>query len=176
MPTDLRLIAAAIAGLACAAPAAAQTVPAPTPCTDPIYRRQDFTVGHWDVYNGDKKSAEVLMEASLGGCAIHETWTVPAGKKGNGLGLFVYSDLLKTWHYLWASDTGSTTSFKGAEVKPGEIRYVTEKPLTDGKVRLRHWSLILQPDGKVRELSVGTEDGGTTWTTEYDLTWVKKVH
>lgn len=173
MSIDFRLLALAPAFWAGAA--LAQTPPPAAPCTAPIYQQHDFTVGHWDVYNGDKKSAEVLMDKVLDGCAIHETWTTPAGKKGNGLGLFVYSDLLKTWQYLWASDTGSTTSFKGAEVKPGEIRYVTEKPLPDGKIRLRHWSLILQPDGKVRELSVGTEDGGTTWTTEYDLTWVKKA-
>lgn len=165
------LAAASVASVSMlSAPAAAQ---APG-CTDAIYAGQDFTVGEWDVYNGDKKSAEVKMEKVLDGCAIHETWTVPQGKKGNGLGIFVYSSLLKGWSYLWASDTGATTSFIGQIIKPGEIRYVTEKPLGEGKVRLRHWSLIQQPDGRVRELSVGTEDGGATWTTEYDLYWVKK--
>jgi hypothetical protein len=34
----------------------------------------------------------------------------------------------------------------------------------------RHWAA----DGTIRELSVGTEDGGTTWTTEYDLKWVRR--
>lgn len=151
-------------------PAAAQA----SECADAIHAGQDFTVGVWDVYNGDTKSAEVKMEKVLDGCAIHETWTVPEGRKGNGFGIFVYSSLLKGWNYLWASDTGATTSFIGQIIKPGEILYVTEKPLGDGKVRLRHWSLIQQPDGRVRELSVGTEDGGATWTTEYDLYWVKK--
>lgn len=170
MKTFLIAAVSAASALFLSAPASAQ---APG-CADAIYAGQDFTVGTWDVFSDGKKSAEVKMEKVLDGCAIHETWTTPAGKKGNGLGIFVYSSLLKGWSYLWASDTGATTSFIGQIIKPGEIRYVTEKPLGDGKVRLRHWSLIQQPDGKVRELSVGTEDGGATWTTEYDLLWVKK--
>jgi hypothetical protein len=153
----------------------AASAQAPAACGDPLYQGQDFSVGHWDVLNAGKKTAEVLMEKALDGCAITEHWTVPAGKKGNGIGLFVYSALLKGWSYLWASDTGSTTAFTGSITKPGEILYVTEKPLGDGKVRLRHWTLTLQPDGTVRELSVGTEDQGKTWTTEYDLLWVKKA-
>lgn len=168
------LAALAAAALMSTTPAAAQSPAQSAPCADPLYAGQDFTVGIWDVYSNGKKSAEVKMEKVLDSCAIHETWTVEPGRKGNGIGLFVYSSLLKGWSYLWASDTGATTAFTGQIIKPGEIRYVTEKPLGDGKVRLRHWSLIQLPDGKVRELSVGTEDGGATWTTEYDLLWVKK--
>ena len=170
MKTILLAAASLATTLAFATPASAQTAP----CSEAIYQGQDFTVGEWDVFNGGKKSAEVKMEKVLGGCAIHETWTAADDKEGDGLGIFVYSALLKGWSYLWASDTGATTAFTGQIIKPGEIQYVTQKPLGDGKVRLRHWSLILLPDGKVRELSVGTEDNGTTWTTEYDLLWVKK--
>ncbi len=170
MRTLVFLAALAAAAWLPMAPAVAQNAA----CADPLYAAQDFTVGTWDVYSNGKKSAEVKMEQVLDSCAIHETWTVEPGRKGNGLGLFVYSSLLKGWSYLWASDTGATTAFTGQVIRPGEIRYVTEKPLGDGKVRLRHWSLIQLPDGKVRELSVGTEDRGATWTTEYDLLWVKK--
>ena len=52
--------------------------------------------------------------------------------------------------------------------------YVTEKPLAGGKVRLRHWTLSLMADGTIRELATGTEDGGKTWTTDYDLKWVRR--
>jgi hypothetical protein len=171
---DMRLRLLALASVALAAAPAAHAQGEPAGCAAPIYAGQDFTVGEWDVFTGGKKTAEVTMEKSLDGCAIAERWTVPAGEKGNGLGLFVYSALLKGWSYLWASDTGSTTAFTGTLIRPGEIRYVTEKPLGGGKVRLRHWTLSAQPDGKVRELSVGTEDGGKTWTTEYDLMWVRR--
>lgn len=118
----------------------------PVPCSqDPIFAQQDFTIGHWDVYTDGKKSAEVRMEKTLKGCAIHETWTPSDGKPGNGLGLFTYSRLLKSWGYFWVADTGTTTAFTGSLQGPGNIRYVTEAPLPNGGKRLRHWSLILQP-------------------------------
>jgi hypothetical protein len=182
MRTITSILAASAALAACATtaetapPPMAAATPAPDlPCTeDPKFREQDFTVGHWDVYNGETKSAEVLMELVLADCAIHETWTTMGDRPGDGLGLFNYSRLLGDWGYYWVSETGAATSFRGGLVEPGNMLFVTERPLPDGGVRLRHWSLILQPDGRVRELSVGTEDGGATWTTEYDLMWVKK--
>ncbi|WP_156256324.1 hypothetical protein [Sandarakinorhabdus oryzae] len=158
-----------------AAPAFAQTPPPTETCrADALFRQQDFTLGHWDVFNGEKKTAEVTMTLTLNDCVIEERWTVlDAARGGNGVGLFNYSPLLKNWGYYWATDTGATTSFRGSLIKPGEMRYVTERPLPNGKFRLRHWTLFANPDGTIRELSVGTEDGGATWITEYDLKWVR---
>ena len=156
--------------------AAAAQAQSPTTCkTDAKFREQDFTVGDWDVFAGDKKTAEVSMHLILNDCVIEERWNVSTGTAtGNGVGLFNYSPLLKNWGYHWATDSGATTSFRGALIKPGEMRYVTERPLPDGKTRLRHWTLFAMPDGTIRELAVGTEDGGARWTTEYDLKWVRK--
>jgi hypothetical protein len=170
-----RKAAAAFAALALfAAGAQAQT---PTTCkTEPKFREQDFTVGDWDVFAGDKKTAEVSMRLILNDCVIEERWKVTNGEPtGNGVGLFNYSPLLKNWGYYWATDNGGTTSFRGTLIKPGEMRFVTERPLANGKTRLRHWTLFAMPDGTIRELAVGTEDGGATWTTEYDLKWVRRT-
>lgn len=151
------------------APAVAQE---PPPCLDdPKFRALDFALGTWDVFTDGVKTDEVTMAPVLKHCAIHETWRTAQDGSANGLGLFVYSRLLGDWGYLWAADDGTTTFFRGNPVRAGEMRYVTERPLPNGKIRLRHWSLILQPDGTVRELSVGTEDGGKTWTTEYEMFW-----
>jgi len=175
MKTIVMGFAAGVAALAGQA-ASAQTTAAPAPdcAADPIYQQQDFTLGHWDVYNKGVKTAEVKMERVLGGCAIYEVWT-PLGenKKGHGLGLFAYSRMNKQWGYFWVADNPANTVFTGSLIKPGEMRYVTERPLPTGGTRLRHWTLSLEPDGTVRELSVGTDDR-KTWTTEYDLIWHKK--
>ena len=158
--------------------AAAQTAtgkPGETCRTNASYRAQDFTVGEWDVFTGDTKTAEVSMKLILNDCVIEERWTVYKGRDdGNGVGLFSYSPLLKNWGYYWATDTGAATSFRGSLIKPGEMRYVTQRPMPNGKLRLRHWTLSANPDGTIRELSVGTEDDGQTWITEYDLKWVRK--
>jgi hypothetical protein len=147
----------------------------PACAKDPLFAQQDFTLGHWDVFNADRKSAEVLMERALDGCAIHETWSSPDGSKVTGLGLFNYSRILKAWSYAWAASSGASTIFQGSLIEPGHMRYVTERPGAGGATRVRHWDLIALPDGRVRELSVATEDGGTTWATEYDLMWVRKA-
>jgi hypothetical protein len=177
MPMHRRLLATAFAALGLmAAPASAQTAgPVQTCKADAKFREQDFTVGTWDVFAAGKKAAEVSMALVLEDCAIEEHWTVTDGRpNGNGIGLFTYSRLLGSWGYSWATDAGAATGFRGSQTRPGEMLYVTEKPLPGGKVRLRHWTLTAQPDGTIRELSVGSEDGGATWMTEYDLKWVRQ--
>lgn len=169
------MLAAAL--IALAAPAAAQTAPNPaeTCKNDPKFRELDFTVGSWDVYTGSTKTDEVTMTLILNDCAIEEHWKKTDGHPtGNGIGLFNYSRLLGSWGYSWATDDGAATVFRGNLAKPGEMLYVTEKPLPGGKVRLRHWTLSQMPDGTIRELATGTEDGGKTWTTDYDLKWVRR--
>ena len=171
--------ALAFASAAAATGAQAQQTPAPKTCAeDPIFSQMDFVLGEWDVYDGDRpeapRTATVRMEKVLGGCTIDETWTGLSEGESDGLGLFTYSRILKSWHYFWAAAGGGTTYFTGSERKPGAIRYVTSRPTPSGGVRLRHWTLSLEPNGRVRELSVGTEDGGKTWTTEYDLWWTKR--
>lgn len=58
--------------------------------------------------------------------------------------------------------------------KLGEMLYTTVKPPPNGVMRLRHWTLNVLPDGRIRELSAGSNDDGKTWTTEYELFWTKK--
>lgn len=177
IPTLKYLFAAAGACILSATPhlaMAAEPEAKPVACADDAnYQQHAFTVGKWDVLYGTIKAAEVRMEPVLKGCAINETWTQMGGRPGDGHGLFTYSRQLKSWHYLWAADNGNATSFNGVMTKPGEMLYVMSFPLPQGGKRIRHWTLTLQPDGHVRELSRGSDDDGKTWTTEYDLTWVK---
>jgi hypothetical protein len=51
--------------------------------------------------------------------------------------------------------------------------YVTQRPTESGGTRLRHWTLTLQPDRSIDELSMGSDDGGKTWVKEYELVWKK---
>lgn len=144
------------------------------PCSDdPLFHQQDFTIGDWDVYEGTTKTAEVKLEKALKECAIRETWTSVDGTSVNGLGLFMYSRLLKSWGYFWVADNGWTTAFTGAMQQPDRMLYATEAPLPSGGRRLRRWTLALQSDGSVQELSVGSNDG-KAWTTDYELIWRKR--
>jgi hypothetical protein len=167
------MIAVAALAMGPAGTALAQT-PAAVNCkTDPQFAQMDFAVGLWDVTAKGEKDAEVRIEKILDDCAIAETWKA-VSPKGDGRGLFVFSAALQSWSYLWAANTPSTTGFKGSMTKPGEMLFTTVKPLPNGVMRLRHWTLNLLPDGRIRELSVGSNDDGKTWTTEYELFWTKK--
>jgi hypothetical protein len=146
----------------------------PACAEDPLFGQQDFTLGKWEVFRGDTKSAEVTMEKVNGGCGIFETWTPAGGRPtGHGKGIFAYSRIAKGWQYFWISDRGDTTLFDGALIAENHIRYVTEYWTRDNKKRINHWDLIKQPDGSVREFSVVSDDLGNTWRTEYDLYWRK---
>jgi len=176
MPLKAKLRASAVilsilAGIFAPDAAQAQSVAC---ADDPIYRQQDFALGDWDVYHGDKKTAEVRLEPVLAGCAIRETWTSLSGK-GNGLGLFTYSHVLKAWSYAWASDAGAATVFTGAASGANGMIYLTERPIDGGGTRIRHWTLAEQADHSILELSVGSDDGGKTWTSEYELVWKKRI-
>jgi len=153
--------------------AAAEQDKPPSCDKDPAYSQQDFTLGTWDVFNKDKKIAQVSMEKALNGCAVRETWK-SVNPTGNGMGLFTYSRALKQWKYFWVADTAATTDFNGDFKAANDVLYVTEIPQADGGKRVRHWSLTLLPDGTVREFSVGSSDGQKTWMNEYELIWHKQ--
>jgi hypothetical protein len=145
----------------------------PACAQDTHFNQQDFALGDWDVYTGGQKTATVRLEKVLNGCGIRETWT-PVGKpEGHGMGLFTYSRLLGHWGYFWVADTGQTTAFTGDAPGANEMLYLTEAPLPTGGKKQRHWTLKVQPDGSIQELSVGSTDG-QNWSKEYELVWRKR--
>ncbi len=141
-------------------------------CAAPEFHQLDFWIGEWEVFSGEDgpKSADVVIEPVLGDCALHEIWT-GARPGGNGRGLATYDRRTGEWQYFWASAGGSMSVWTGKLIDGTEMRFVREQPDPDGRTRLRHWSLIDLPDGRVRELSLASLDGGRNWETEYDLYW-----
>jgi hypothetical protein len=172
--TNVSRYAAALAALplACAS-AIARGADAPPACgEDARFEQQDFALGDWDVYEGGKKSATVRLEKVLKGCAIQETWKPLEESGEHGIGVFTYSRLLGHWGYFWVADNGQTTQFSGDSRSTNDMLYVTYAPVPGGGKKERHWTLKLQPDGSLQELSVGSTDG-KSWTKEYELIWRK---
>ena len=171
-----RLASAAVltlASLALLVPGKLLFAQASDACTAPEFHQLDFWVGEWEVVNGEDgpKSADVLIEPVLGDCALHEVWTGARGPRGNGRGLAMYDRRTAEWQYFWTSAGGGMSAWTGNLIDGTEMRFVREQPDTDGRTRLRHWSLFDLPDGRVRELSLASLDGGRNWETEYDLYW-----
>jgi hypothetical protein len=56
----------------------------------------------------------------------------------------------------------------------GEMRYVLERPMRNGGTLIRHMTFTPHGEGKVRQFSQASTDGGKTWNTEYDFLYVRK--
>ena len=145
------------------------------PCKDaqanPQYRQLDFWVGDWDVFSGKQKVGASSVQLILKDCVVFENWTGLQG--GTGKSLNKYNPVTQQWEQFWVSDSGTTNYFKGSLVD-GEMRYVLEMPAPSGGTLIRHLTFSRLPEGKVRQFSQASLDNGKTWTTEYDLVYVKR--
>jgi hypothetical protein len=111
------------------------------------------------------------VQLILKDCVVFENWQGLQGSAGKSLNKF--DPLAKRWEQFWVSDSGTTNYFKGALVN-GEMRYVWESPNQSSATRIRHLTFSRLSNGNVRQLSEGSTDGGKTWTTEYDFTYIRK--
>ena len=145
------------------------------PCKDgqanPQYRQLDFWVGEWDVYSGKQKVGESSVKLILKDCVVFENWTGLQGSSGKSFNK--YNNISKQWEQFWVADTGTTNYFKGSLVD-GVMRYSLEMPGPSGGTLMRHLTFTPLSEGKVRQFSERSTDGGKTWATEYDFVYVKK--
>ena len=144
-----------------------------TPCAnDPLHRQFDFWVGEWNVVNVQGQAAGTSsIQRVIDGCAILENWTGSNGYTGKSLN-FVDPGTGK-WRQTWVGSRGGKIEFTGQLEGKNMVFYSEEKD-SDGKPYRRRLTFYnLGPD-KVRQFSQRTSDNGKTWTTEYDLTYLRK--
>jgi len=144
------------------------------PCKDPShpeYRQLDFWVGEWNVFSGATKVGESSVQLILKDCVVFENWRGLQGSSGKSFNK--YNNVSRQWEQFWVSDSGITNYFKGGIVNDS-MRYMLEMPAPGGGTLIRHLTFTPLPEGKVRQLSEGSTDGGKTWNTEYDFVYVKK--
>lgn len=146
--------------------------PCKFPDVVPEARQFDFWVGEWDVYNVQGiQSGTNKIERILGDCVILENWTDRFGSQGKSFNK--YNRDKKRWEQYWVDEQGSTTHFWG-KLEGKNMVFHAEAPQPDEKMGERKLVFYnLGPD-KLRQFSQITTDGGKTWSTEYDLTYVRR--
>jgi hypothetical protein len=133
--------------------------PDPAPgCADAAYRGFDFWVGDWDV--GGSRN---MIPARLGGCIIEENWTSVSER---GTSFNMYDARTERWSQVWI-DTNDNSLFIQGGVQDGVM--AMEWPLGSPSNRIT-WTPL--GDGRVRQLGESSGNGGASWTTLYDLTYV----
>ena len=148
------------------------------PCEhDPAYRQFDYWLGIWDVRPngappGTPPATNVITKIHQG-CVILETWTAP-GQTGQSFN--IYDRESGKWHQAWVDSAGGLHEYWGGP-KDGNMVYEGDVPIPRGRgtgrmhVRL---TFFRQPDGTVRQYSERTDDGGKTWTVNYDMIYTKR--
>jgi tetratricopeptide (TPR) repeat protein len=144
------------------------------PCKNsPEYRRFDFWVGEWDVQNPMGQPAGTSsIQQILNDCIVFENWTGLNGYTGKSFNL--YNSATGKWEQIWVDAMGAITKYEGQLIKDGVLEYHYESKQPDGsKMQHRLTFSRLGPD-RVRQFSELSADDGKTWTTEYDLTYIRK--
>jgi hypothetical protein len=134
------------------------------PCAvDPAHRAFDFWIGRWRAYTPEGVLAGTNeIEAILGGAALVERWRSMNGYAGTSLNR--YDAASGAWRQTWIDDQGDVVEFTDGRFADGAMRFRAD---TGGV--LRRLTFFDQGPNTLRQLSEGSEDGGATWSIEYDL-------
>ena len=144
------------------------------PCMyDAEARQFDFWVGEWDAFNpqGRKVGTSVIQNISSG-CGILENWTNALGGAG-GKSINFYDATAGKWFQYWIGSSGGPVRYSG-NYKDGAMRYAGETVGKDNKKTLLRLTFFNLDPNTVRQLAENSPDDGKTWTTTYDLKYVRR--
>lgn len=157
----------------------ASALNAQKPCSKPAFRQFDFWIGDWEAFgkNG-AKAGDSRISVILDSCVILEEWTSASAQQGliySGKSFNSYNSATGQWQQTWTDNTGNTTEFLRGEAVPGKITYYADKVMgPKGANFMRRLTFTKLGEDKVRQLGERSDDGGNSWTTEYDLEYRRK--
>jgi tetratricopeptide (TPR) repeat protein len=141
------------------------------PCRDPVYRQFDFWIGDWTVQDPSGNPVghnRVTLEQE--GCLLVEHWTSREGVQ-TGTSFNYYDVRDRKWHQLYIDNSGNAGAFPAMAGVLRDGRMVLETDPKDGPVS--RWAWYELAPGKVRQMAEQTSDGGKSWQTTWDSTYVK---
>jgi len=146
------------------------------PCmADAHHREFDFWIGEWDVYQTGTKQPVVghsLIQMISGGCAILEHWESSAS---NGKSINFIDPVTNKWKQSWAGNyANGTQEFVDGEYKDSAMRFTFETVNAPGQKLIGRFIFYNENSNQVRQFNEISADGGKTWTTSYDFTYIRK--
>lgn len=148
------------------------------PCKhDARFREFDFWIGDWDVRpvgtsTGPASRNTITLEEN--GCVVMEHWQGLGGSTGQSFNLFDRS--LGKWRQTWVDNVGGQHDYVGALVK-GNMTFEGTTPAPRGQLGRVPTKLTLFHISRdsVRQFAQTSADSGRTWTTSYDLLYVRRT-
>jgi type II secretory pathway pseudopilin PulG len=152
----------------------ARVLKAAEPCKNsPDHRQFDFWVGEWNVQNPlGQPAGTSSIQQILDDCIIFENWTGQGGYTGKSFNL--YNKVTGKWEQIWVDSMGAITKYEGQLVKDGVLEYHFDSTQPDGSAMHHRLTFFKLGPDRVRQFSELSADDGKTWTTEYDLTYIRK--
>lgn len=142
------------------------------PCkAKPEFRQFDFWIGEWLPRNVQGVTVGTSsIQLILSSCIILENWETPvsAGKSFN-----LYDTRDGKWHQTWVDNRGLMTHYVGGLVD-GKMVLDSDSTTPAGQKVTNRMTFSKLADGNVRQHGESSTDGGKTWTTTFDFTYVKK--
>ncbi|NNF27658.1 MAG: hypothetical protein HKN73_10605, partial [Gemmatimonadetes bacterium] len=105
----------------------------------------------------------------VGGCVLHERYTTPQGYQGESFNIYVASR--GVWHQTWVDNGGLLLTLEGTYSGGRMVLEGTTQSQNGASQQRITWSVI-DEGPNVRQLWETSTDGGATWTTAFDGTYV----
>jgi ketosteroid isomerase-like protein len=137
-------------------------------CAAPEYRRLDFWVGDWDVFDvGDpgRPVARARVDVILEGCAVREIYEQADGLVGQSF--TAYDSSRRLWHQTWVTNRGELLQIEG-RFRGESLTLDGPRLSQDGRKEIVRAVWRPQADG-VREIAHTSADGGATWRPLFDI-------
>jgi tetratricopeptide (TPR) repeat protein len=140
-------------------------------CRGAEYRQFDFWLGEWDVVttDGHNPAGSSSVQLILDQCVVLENWT----GGGTGKSFNHYDTRLKKWIQDWVDSDANGVHFEG-RLENGVMSYFADSADAKGAPIRRHMQFVKLDADHVRQFSQASNDGGKTWSPEYDFTYIRK--
>jgi len=146
------------------------------PCMSlPEAHQFDFWLGDWDVYlttNLGIKTGFNRITRQAGGCIILESWESVGPHSGMSLNYF--EPVTRTWKQKWAGSSQDITEFYEGHYENNAMQFKYDFRNPNGSTSPGRLTFTNLEAGKVRQHSEQSPDGGKTWQTVYDFTYIRR--
>ncbi len=144
------------------------------PCSVlPEARQFDFWIGEWEVRDPQGQLAgNSSVQLILGECVIFENWTPTAGASGKSFNVF--NKATGKWQQTWVDSRGAVMELRNGEYKDNRLTFYDEKATVSDKPAINRLTFVNLSPERVRQLGESSTDGGKTWATTFDLTYLRK--
>jgi hypothetical protein len=149
------------------------------PCASPNYRKFDFWIGEWEVFNvNGRKAGDSKITLILDSCIILEEWTsanTVSGLRYAGKSFNTFNAASGQWQQTWVDNVGGSTAYLKGQFADNKIIFKTDPfPFTRDTIAIRRLTFYDLGKDKVRQHGEISKNNEGTWATEYDLEYRRR--